>query len=175
MKTLASFSIAALLFLIVGCSENSVNPIAASPTPNPAPVIQKLQLSQAIDITMPEGTSMVANLEGDITYQLAKVDRAFLTKELPVPSKTSYRLILTGQGEVSLFDGAATTSLKKPITWTFSKSMTDIVDEGGDFIVTFPITGTRYQVAHLHLGFVVSNNRLVRDIAYVDFHVDGGE
>jgi hypothetical protein len=76
---------------------------------------------------------------------------------------------------MSLSDGETSSSLKKPITWTFSKTLTDIVDEGGEYTVTFPIIGTRYQVAHLHLGFVVSNNQLVRDLAYVDFHPESVE
>ena len=45
-----------------------------------------------------------------------------------------------------------------------------IVEDGGEYTATFPINGTRYQIAHLHLGFVVSDNRLVQDLAYVDFH-----
>ena len=170
MKTSASLCIVALLFLVAGCSENSVNPIVAPPSAKPTPISQRLVLNQNIEFNTPDGTSIAANLEGEVTYQMTKVDPASLSKELPVIAKSAYRLTLVGQGEMSFSDGATSATLNKPITWTFLKSLTDIVEEGGEFTATFPINGSGYQTAHLHLGFVLSNNQLVQDLAYVDFH-----
>jgi hypothetical protein len=169
MKTSAVLFIVALLFLVAGCSENAVNPIVAPPSVRPTPISQRLQLDQKIEFVTPDGASIAANLEGEITYQMTKVDPASLSKEIPNTAKAAYRLTMVGQGEMSFSQGEASASLHKPITWTFSRTLADIVEEGGEFTATFPINGTRYQMAQLHLGFVLSNNKLVQDLAYVDF------
>jgi hypothetical protein len=170
MKTIASLCIVALLFLIAGCSENAVNPIAAPPTANPAPSSQRLVLDQRIEFNTPDGMTIAAKLEGEVTYQMTKIDPASLSKELPIPAKGTYRLTLVGEGAMSFAETEGSAALRKPIMWTFSNALTDVVQEGGEFTATFPINGTRYQVAHLHVGFVVTNNQLVEDLAYVDFH-----
>ena len=56
MKTLLMLLAAALLFVVVGCEEQTVEPIvAASPQRPAAPALQKLVISERLDVRTPEG------------------------------------------------------------------------------------------------------------------------
>ncbi len=178
MNTLIALCVLALLIFVPGCSDNVVAPIVSHASAKTAPVksaplSQTLLLDQRVEFTTPDGMSVAADLEGQVTYQMTKVDPASLGKELP--TKTAYRLTIDGQGVIALTDNAPSTSLHKPIACTFSRTITDIVEDGGDFMATFPIDGTRFQIANLHLGFVVSHDQIVQDLAYVEFRENVNE
>ncbi len=175
MKTSVASFIVVLLFVVAGCTENGVEPIVAQSPGKVTTAPQKLELNQKIEFDTPEGAVVSANLEGEITYQMTKVDPASMSKEIPNPSRDAYRVTLIGQGEMALQEGNASASLQRPIVWTFMKSLTEIVEEGGEFTATFPIVGTKYQIAHLHLGFVLARTTLVQDLASVDFHANIAE
>jgi hypothetical protein len=170
MKNSVLFLVIAFLALAVGCQENAVEPIVAKAPPKAAPVSQKLQINEQMNINVPGGIFGYAGVAGEITYQLTEVDHASLMKELPVVTKKVFTLTANGSGEMMVSGIPDATTLAKSYTWTFSGTASNIVAEGGEFLATFKIEGAPYPNAQLHMGFVLSGGRLQRDLAYVDFH-----
>lgn len=175
MKALAMFLAAALLVLAVGCQENAVEPIVAQAPAKSVPVLQKLEISERLEINTPDGLTGSVDIVGQITYQLVQVDQASLKKELPIVTKKVYSLMLNGKGEMAPAGDLQANGLAKPNTWAFSGSLNAVVEEGGEFFAAFRIEGTKYPLAHYHVGFSLAGGKLARTMRYVDFHEKGIE
>jgi hypothetical protein len=174
MKTLALFLIAALLILTVGCEESAVRRVTANPVdaaaPAKAPVVKTLRINEQVALQTPEGFAGSADVIAQITYVVTEVTPNALSKEIPV--KPVFTLNLSAKGEVAPGTLVKGNGLAKPITWAFKGTITNIVEEGGDFTAAFQLEGTKYRIAHLHMGFSLAHGELLEDMLYVDFHSD---
>jgi hypothetical protein len=170
MKTLLMFLAAALLFVIVGCEEQSVEPIvAANPPKAAAPTLQKIVINERLDVKTPEGFTGFVDVVGEINYRMIKAELA-LGKELPVPKKTVYNTIIGGEGVVTLLPA---TGFAKANTYRFSGDMMMVLEEGTENIeVTFRIEDATWSGAHYHVGFIVGNGTLSKYTSRIELFPD---
>lgn len=174
MKTLALFLIAALLVLTVGCEEISGRRITANPVDaaaaGKASIAKTLRINEQVELQAPEGSTGFADVTAEITYILTEATPNALSKE--IPTKLVFTLNVSAKGEVAPRTLAKRDGLAKPITWAFKGSTTGVVEEGGEFTAAFQLEGTKYRIAHLHMGFTLARGELSRDMLYADFHSD---
>ena len=174
MKALALFLVAALLVLTVGCEESSVRRIAGNPVDAAAPgkgvVAKTLQINERVALQTPEGLTGSADVIGEITYTIIEVTPTKMSKEIPI--KPVYSLSITAKGEVAPFFLEKGNALAKPNTWSFNGSASSIMEDGGDLMAAFQLEGTKYRIAHLHMGFLFTHDQLFKDALYADFHAD---
>lgn len=170
MKTLLMLLVAALLFVVVGCEEQSVAPIVAPNPPKPAtPALQKLVINERLNVRTPEGFTGSVDVAGEITYQMIKAEVA-LGKELPVPTKTVYNTRLEGNGVVTLLPA---TGFAKANTYRFSGTITMVLEGGDeDAEVMFRIDDASWSGAHYHVGFAVGHAMLSKVSSRVELFPD---
>ena len=170
MKPLALFTAAIVVAMFAGCQENAVEPIVAHKVVKPAATNQALKIDESIELNIPDGRVVFAAIVGEITYKLAPVENAGLTKE--IPPKQVFNLTLAGKGQM-VFGGNAmkgTEGLAKPEMWYFSGNLTSIVEDGASGIeAIFTIQGTKW-IAHYHMTFLMKSGALVPQESFVDFH-----
>ena len=138
--------------------------------PGKAAIVKTLQINELVALQAPEGFTGFADVTAEITYALTEVTPKALSKE--IPTKPVFTLNFSAKGEVAPGILAKGNGLAKPDTWAFKGSSTSLVEEGGDFTAAFQLEGTRYRVAHIHMGFTLSYGQLVKDMFYADFHSD---
>ncbi len=170
MKTLLILLAAALLFVVVGCDEQTVEPIvAANPSMPAAPLFQKIVINERLDVKTPEGFTGSVDIAGEINYQMIKAEVA-LGKELPVPKKTVYNTLIAGKGVVTLLPA---TGFAKANTYRFSGDMTVILEEGTEnFEVSFRIVDASWSGAHYHVGFAVGRATLSKYTSRIELFPD---
>ena len=165
MKTLALFTAAALFATFVGCQENAVEPILGEKAAKPAALAQTIQIKEDLEFTMPDGRREKAEIAGEVTYRLVATEMAALAKE--IPPKVSYSLTLFGKGQLI----TAGAGLAKPEVWSFSGSLSSVIDDGRGVEAIFAIDGTKW-VAHYHVTFILVREALAKGESEVDFHAD---
>lgn len=170
MKTLLMLLAAALLFVTVGCEEQTVEPIVAANPPKPAaPLLQKIVIDERLDVKTPEGFTGSVDVLGEINYQMIRAE-VVLGKELPVPTKTVYNTIIAGKGVVTL---QPATGFAKANTYRFSGDMTMVLEQGTEnFEVTFRILDANWSGAHYHVGFAVGSGTLSKYTSRVELFPD---
>lgn len=170
MKTLLMLLAAALLFVVVGCDEQTVEPIVAANPPAPAaPLFQKIAINERLEVKTPEGFIGSVEVTGEINYHMIKAEVA-LGKELPVPKKTVYNTLVAGKGVVTLLPA---TGFAKANTYRFSGDMTMVLEEGTENIeLTFRIEDASWSGANYHVGFVVGRGTLSKYTSRVELFPD---
>jgi hypothetical protein len=170
MKTLLMLLAAALLFVVVGCEEQMVEPIVAANPPIPAaPTLQKIVINERLDVKTPEGFTGSVDIVGEINYQMIKAEVA-LGKELPVPKKIVYNTLIGGKGVVTLLPA---TGFAKANTYRFSGDMTMVLEEGTENIdVTFRVEDANWSGAHYHVGFAVGRGTLSKYTSRIELFPD---
>ncbi len=172
MKTLALFLVLALLVLTIGCEESTMRHFSANPlavtAPAKAATLKTLRLDTRVEVKTPDGIEGFASILGEINYQVIESNTAALSKEIPV--KPIYTLKMSAKGEINPLFPETGNALGKPNTWTFKGTLTKIVEDGGSVAVIFEIEGTKFQPAHLHMGFQLEDGELVSKGVTVDFH-----
>jgi hypothetical protein len=170
MKTLSMLLAAALLFVVVGCEEQTVEPIVAANPPIPAvPTLQKIVINERLDVKTPEGFTGSVDVVGEINYQMIKAEVA-LGKELPVPKKSVYNTLIAGKGVVTLLPA---TGFAKANTYKFSGDMTMVLEENTENIdVTFRVEDASWSGAHYHVGFAVGRGSLSKVSSRIELFPD---
>ena len=170
MKTLLILLVAALLFVVVGCEEQTVEPIvAASPQKPAAPDLQKLVISERLDVRTPEGFTGSVDVAGEITYQMIKAEVA-LGKALPVAKKTVYNTLIAGKGVMTF---QAPSGFAKPNTYRFSGDVTMVLEQGTENIeVMFRIEDAAWSGARYRVGFAVGQGSLAKVSSRVELFPD---
>ena len=170
MKTLQIVLAAALLFLLVGCEEQTVEPIVATRTSAPAaPSFQKIIINERLDVRTPEGFTGSVDVVGEINYMMIKAEVP-LGKTLPVPTKTIYNTIIEGRGTVTL---QPSSRLGKTNVYRFSGDASMVLEQGSEeFEVTFRIEDAAWSGARYHVGFMVGNSTLSKFSSRIELFPD---
>lgn len=172
MKALALFLVIVLLAFVVGCEDASIGRSAGNPvgaTPRTPAVGKTLQINERVTIATSEGLGF-ADVVGEISYTVINVTPTKMSKEIPI--KPVYSVNLSAKGEVAPTFLQKGNALAKPNTWTFNGTVSSILEDGGDLVAAFQLEGTKYRIAHLHVGLLFANGQLYKDMLYADFHTD---
>lgn len=164
MKTVTSLALVAFLLLLTGCSEVAVDPIVAENPAKATPTFHRIILNDDVELIKSDESVEMVTLTGEITYQLMPR----LSKTLP--AKPVYVLQMSARGEIAFSVRLKKESLAKPETFEFTGSLTNIVEEDGEFIANFTLCGVTNAIGHVHLGFVAVDGQLTRGRSYADFH-----
>lgn len=166
MKNFLIFLAVVLMFALAGCSEQSVEPIVASPAKplSPAPAFQKIAISERLPVNTPEGLTGLVDVTGEIEYQMTKAVVA-LGKEIPVPTKVVYNTVIRGNGIVTFTPPNA---LGKANTYRFRGEMSMVLEEGGESAVaSFKLEDASWSGASYQMRFVTSRGALVETVSRI--------
>ncbi|MCX6133411.1 MAG: hypothetical protein NTU47_06310 [Ignavibacteriales bacterium] len=161
MKTVLVFLAVVLMFALAGCSEQSVEPIVASPAKplSPAPTFQTVTISERLPVNTPEGFTGFVDVSGEINYQMVKTVVA-LGKEIPVPTKVVYNTLIRGNGIVAFTPPKS--GLTKANIYRFKGEMAMVLEEGGESAVaSFKLEDAGWAGAIYQVRFMVNKGTLV--------------
>jgi hypothetical protein len=170
MKTLHMLLVATLLIVVVGCEEQTVEPIVgANPPKAAAPSVQKILVNERLDVKTPEGFTGYVDVAGEINYKMTKAE-VVLGKELPVSKKVVYNTLITGNGLITF---QLTTGTAKPNTYRFSGDAAMVLEEGAEDIeVMFRIVDAAWTGAHYHVTFALGQGALSKIASRIELFPD---
>ncbi len=147
-----------------------VEPIVAANPPKAAvPSVEKILVNERLDVKTPEGFTGYVDVAGEINYKMTKAE-VVLGKELPVPKKTVYNMLVAGNGLITF---QLTAGTAKANTYRFSGDAAMVLEEGAEDIeVTFRIADAVWVGAHHHVTFAFGQGELSKIASRIELFPD---